>query len=122
MDDISVFTINKECSLKDDCYNIVKKYDILNNKLKLGAYIKAEPIDENRNSTTFYGFLTKITIEKNLYSKTTLTLKYSQNDKIKFIKIYAIKYDIYYKTIEDKKRKIFIQLLENLGKKKSIKD
>ena len=117
MDNISIFIngeINKETT--DNEYYEIKKYDILNNKLKLESYIKAIPIDDNKNSTIFYGFLTNIKIENNLYSKTTLTLKYTQNGITKFIKMYPIKYDVYVKKIEDKKRKLFIQLLEKLNK------
>ena len=97
-------------------YVSIDKYYILNNKLKLGSYIKAEPIDNNKKNTTFYGFVTSIKIENNLYSKTTLTLKYIKDGRAKFIKFYPIKYDIYYKIIEDKKRKMFEDLLANLMK------
>jgi hypothetical protein len=100
--------------ISENNYNEVKKYDILNSKLKLGSYIKAIPCDQNKNQPTLYGFLTKVNIENNLYSKTTLTLKYMQNGITKFIKIYPIKYDIYFKTIEDKKRKLFMSFLEQL--------
>ena len=59
-------------------YNEVDKYYILNGHLKLGLYIKAEPIDINKNATTFYGFLTSVNIINNLYSKTTITIKYDK--------------------------------------------
>ncbi len=98
-------------------YNEVDKYYILNGKLKLGSYIKAVPIDHNKNSTIFYGFLTSINIENNLYSKTTITIKYMKDGQTKFIKLYPIKYNVYYKIIEDKKRKMFQELLANLSKK-----
>ena len=115
MDDkpFDIFTVGTPSST-ESIYNEVSKYDILNNKLKLGSYIKAVPSDPNKSSVTLYGFLIKINIENNLYSKTTLTLKYIQDGITKFLKIYPIKYDIYYKIIEDKKRKLFMSLLEQL--------
>ena len=53
-------------------------------------------------------------IKNNLYSKTTMMLKFIQNGKPIFIKIYPIKYDMFYKVLEDKKRKMFESLLQKL--------
>jgi len=95
-------------------YNEIDKYYILNGHLKLCTYVRAVPIDE-KNPTNYYGFLTKIEIENNLYSKTSLTIKYNQNGQVKFKRIFPIKYNMYYKNVCDNKRKLFINLLEKLN-------
>jgi hypothetical protein len=101
-------------------YTEVEKYYILNGHLKLGSYIKAEPIDINKNATIFYGFLTSINITNNLYSKTTITIKYDINGSAKFIKLYPIKYNIFFKECtkpDESKRKLFEVFLKELDKK-----
>jgi hypothetical protein len=99
-------------NISENGYIGISKYDILNNKIQLGSFIRANPINPSKN--TLYGFLIKIDIKNNLYSKTTMMLKFIQNGKPIFIKIYPIKYDMFYKVLEDKKRKMFESLLQKL--------
>jgi len=99
-------------------YNPISKFEILNDKLLKGMFIKAVPIHPEKN--TLYGFIVSID-KSNVYSNTTILIKYNiinettslRQDKL--LKIYPIKYDIYTKETVTAKRKMIISLLESFG-------
>jgi hypothetical protein len=113
--DVMTITLNDNTN----GFALASKMDIMNGRLHNGIYIKAIPIDPNKSQKEIEGILLYTNNELNLYSKLTMKLRYRKNGSLRYTIFQPIKYDVYYKEVEDEdnsKRKIFLELLDFLEK------